>query len=48
MIKSLLRKASGRIYLTETQLTTFTTELEGIIDSQSPMHFLSLKLGLQH
>ena len=34
MVKSLLRKAIGRTYLTQTQFTTFTTESEGIINSR--------------
>ena len=35
MVKSSLGKAIGRTYLTQTQFTTFTAELEGIINSQS-------------
>ena len=34
MVKSSVRKAIGRTHLTQTQFTTFTTELEGIINSQ--------------
>ena len=32
MVKSSLRKATGRTYLTKTQFINFTTELEGIIN----------------
>ena len=34
VVKSSLRKAIGRTYLTQTQFTTFTTKSEGIINSQ--------------
>ena len=34
MFKSSLRKYIGRTYLTQTQCTTFTTETEGIFNSQ--------------
>ena len=35
MVKSSLGKTIGRTHLTQTQFTTFTAELEGIINSQS-------------
>ena len=42
MVKSLVKKAIGKIYLTQTQFTTSITELEGKINLQT-LVYLCLK-----
>ena len=44
MVKSSLGKTIGRTHLTQTQFTTFTAELEGIINSQSLVYIDDINL----